>query len=72
VARALSRKRILVLFFRQRGADDSATAAAVKGVRGMKRVAVFRAPITKLAKYRGLVSGLASPRLSWTIHGRRE
>jgi len=58
VARALSRKQVLVLFFRQRAADDSATAAAVKGVRGTKGVAVFQAPITKLAKYRGLVSGL--------------
>jgi len=58
VARALSRKEILVLFFRQRAADDSATAAAVQGVRGTKGVAVFQASITKLAKYRGLVSGL--------------
>jgi len=58
VARALSRKQVLVLFFRQRAADDSATAAAVKGVRGTKGVAVFQAPITKLAKYRGVVSGL--------------
>ena len=58
VARALSRKQVLVLFFRQGAADDSATAAAVKGVRGTKGVAVFQAPITKLAKYRGVVSGL--------------
>ena len=58
VARALSRKQVVVLFFRQRAADDSATAAAVRGVRGTKGVAVFQAPITQLAKYRGLVSAL--------------
>ena len=58
VARALSRKQVVVLFFRQRAADDRATAAAVQGVRGTKGVAVFQAPITRLAKYRGVVSGL--------------
>lgn len=58
VARALARRQVIVLFFRQSAADDSATAAAVKGVRGTKGVAVFQAPIIKLAKYRGLVSEL--------------
>ncbi|MBA3358831.1 MAG: hypothetical protein H0U20_05185 [Thermoleophilaceae bacterium] len=47
-----------MLFFRQSAADDSATATAVNGVRGTKGVAVFQAPISKLADYRGLVSGL--------------
>ena len=58
VARALVDRKVVVLFFRQAAADDLATAEAVNGVRGMKGVAVFAAPIAKLAKYRGLVSGL--------------
>ncbi len=50
--------RTVVLFFRQPAADDDATAAAVRSVRGIKGVSVFAAPITKLARYERVVSGL--------------
>jgi hypothetical protein len=48
----------VVLFFRQPAADDDATAAAVHSVRGIKGVSVFSAPITKLSRYRRVVSNL--------------
>jgi hypothetical protein len=58
VGKALVARRTVVLFFRQPAADDAATAAAVHSVRGAKGVAVFTAPITKLARYRGVTTGL--------------
>lgn len=58
VGKALAARRTVVLLFRQPGADDDATAAAVRSVRGVKGVSVFSAPITKLARYRRIVSGL--------------
>jgi len=58
VAKALQKRRTVVLFFRQPAADDDATAAAVRSVRGTKNVSVFTAPITKLARYRRVVSDL--------------
>lgn len=58
VAKALAARRTVVLFFRQPAADDDATAAAVRSLRGAKNVSVFSAPITKLARYRRVVSGL--------------
>lgn len=58
VTRALARKRTVVLFFYQRGsADDDATADAVSSVRGHAGVAVFSAPISRLADYRGVTGG---------------
>ena len=58
VARALAAKRTIVLFFRQAAADDSATAAALAGARKVKGVAVFSAPIERLARYSAVISGL--------------
>lgn len=55
VVRALARKRTVVLFFRQRGsADDDATARAVASLRGRRGLAVFSAPISRLADYRAI------------------
>jgi len=58
VAAAMAAHRTVVLFFRQPAADDDATAAAVGSVRGVKGASVFAAPISKLATYRGITSGL--------------
>jgi len=58
VSRALQRKRVVVLFFRQPGADDDATAAAVSSLRGRRNVSVFKDGIRRLARYRSIVSGL--------------
>lgn len=58
VKRALDAKRTVVLFFRQRGADDTATASAVASLRGMKRVSVFSDDISKLARYRRVIADL--------------
>ena len=56
VRRALARDRTVVLFFRQRGADDDATAKAVAGVRGRRGAAVFSAPISRLSDYSALTA----------------
>lgn len=58
VGKAFKARRTVVLFFRQPAADDDATAAAVRSLRGKKNVAVFTAPISKLARYRRVVTGL--------------
>ena len=58
LGKALQSKRTIVLFFRQSAADDDATAAAVRSVRGTKNVAVFTAPITKVARYRRVINDL--------------
>lgn len=58
VKRALDAKRIVVLFFRQSGADDKATASAVGSLRGAKRVSIFSADISKLARYRRVIANL--------------
>lgn len=58
VGRALRAKRVVVLFFAHRGADDDATAEAVNGLRGLKGVSIFRSDIDRLARYRGVVGGL--------------
>jgi len=59
LARALARRRVVVLFLRQhRGADDAATARAVTSIGDRKGVSVFRDGIDRVAKYRGIVSGL--------------
>lgn len=56
---ALDRHRVVVVLFRQRfGADDSATAAAVKGVRGMKGVSVFTDSIRRLSRYPRFIGAL--------------
>jgi hypothetical protein len=52
VDRALAARQALVLFFFEPGgADDGATAAAVDSLRGAPGVAVFSAPIERLASY---------------------
>lgn len=59
VARALDKKRVVVLFFRQSGsADDRAVAGAVKAQRGRKGVSVFSDSIARLARYRGVIGSL--------------
>ena len=59
VVRALSQDQVVVLFFSQSGsADDSATRDAVRGVKGMKRVAVFNAGIDQLAMYRPILANV--------------
>ncbi len=58
VRRALAAKRTVVLFFRQPGGDDIATASAVATLRGTKGVSVFSASISKLARFRRVVGSL--------------
>jgi hypothetical protein len=59
VARALAKKRVVVLFFRQSGsADDRAVARAVNGLKGRKGVSVFSDNISLLARYRAAVGQL--------------
>ena len=59
VARALAKKRVVVLFFRQSGsADDRAVAKAVNGLKGRKGVSVFSDNIARLARYRAAVGTL--------------
>src|SRR5436189_8178 len=59
VVRALGQDQVVVLFFSQDGsADDSATRAAVNGVKGMKGVAVFNAGIDELASYRPILTNV--------------
>lgn len=67
VGRALARKRVVVLFFAQRGADDEFTAEAVKAVRGKKGVSVFRDKIERLAVYRRLTNGLGVAQAPATV-----
>ena len=58
VTRTIDSGRTAVLFFFQPGAaDDGATAAAVRGVRGQRGVRVFAVPIGDVADYRAVVSG---------------
>jgi cytoskeletal protein RodZ len=58
VTKALADKRVVVLFFYQRGsADDDATGKAVDSLRGRSGVKVFSAPITRLADFRGVTGG---------------
>ncbi len=63
VARALDAKRTIVLLFRQDAADDSLTSDAVDGVRGMRGVSVFAAPIERLDRYRAVIGGLGITRV---------
>lgn len=58
VGKAFKARRTIVLFFRQPAADDDATAKAVGSVRGVKGVSVFSAPLSRLADYRRVVTGL--------------
>ena len=59
VVRALGQDQVVVLFFSQKdSADDSATRAAVDGVKGMKGVAVFNAGIDQLAMYRPILANV--------------
>ena len=58
VGHALRSRRVVVLFFRQRGADDAATARAVRSLRGLERTSVFRDGIRHLSRYRAVVGGL--------------
>lgn len=58
VERALDRGQTVVLFFSAPGADDRATARAVDSLRSRPGVRVFRDPIRRLARYRGLIGAL--------------
>jgi outer membrane biosynthesis protein TonB len=59
VARALAKKRVVILFFRQSGAaDDRAVASAVNAQKGRKGVSVFSDKISRLARYRAAVGQL--------------
>jgi hypothetical protein len=51
VARAIKSDSVVLLFFRQRGADDNAVASAVNAQRGRKGVAVFTLPVGQAPKY---------------------
>lgn len=67
VGRALARKRVVVLFFGQRGADDAFTADALKAIRNRKGVSVFRDRIERLAAYRSVTSGLGVAQAPATV-----
>jgi pyruvate/2-oxoglutarate dehydrogenase complex dihydrolipoamide acyltransferase (E2) component len=57
VARAIGDRRIVVLFFHQRGGlDDRVTAAAVDSVRSRTRAAVFSDRIDNIDRYAPIVS----------------
>jgi hypothetical protein len=58
VARALQAEKTVVLFFRQPGADDDATASAVHSIKSGRHVAVFSDRITHLARYQRVVTDL--------------
>jgi hypothetical protein len=59
VQRAIRADRRVVLFFYKPGsADDRATARGVAALRGDRGVAVFTDPISRLARYRGLIGDL--------------
>ncbi len=59
VERAIdARKRVVLFFYKPGSADDRATGQAVDGLRGTRGVAVFKDPIGRLAKYRGLIGEL--------------
>jgi hypothetical protein len=51
ITRAIKSNDVVVLFFRQRGADDNAVAGAVNAQRGRKGVAVFILPVGQAPKY---------------------
>ncbi|MBV9212019.1 MAG: hypothetical protein JOZ25_00025 [Actinobacteria bacterium] len=58
-AKALGSGKVVVLFFTRPGtADDSATAAAVHSLKGMKRVAVFDASLDRIAQYRPIIANV--------------
>jgi hypothetical protein len=59
VKRALDKKRVVILFFRQpHSADDAAVASAVNAQRSRKGVSVFTDSIARLARYRAVVGQL--------------
>jgi hypothetical protein len=59
VARALGRRKTVVILFRGSGsADDRATGRAVAALRGQRGVAVFTDEIGRLGRYRAVVGEL--------------
>jgi hypothetical protein len=60
VASAFASHKVVVLFFRGAGADDTATAAAVRSFKSSagRGVAVFMDKLSNLADYRRVVEGL--------------
>jgi hypothetical protein len=60
VASAFADHKVVVLFFRGTGADDTATAAAVRSFKSSagRGVAVFMDKLSNLADYRRVVEGL--------------
>lgn len=58
-AKALGQGKVVVFFFTRPGtADDSATAAAVHSLHGMKNVAVFDANLSDIASYRPMLQNV--------------
>jgi hypothetical protein len=60
IADAFAHHKVVVLFFRGRGADDDATAEALRAVKATAhgKVAVFSDKLSNLADYRRIVEGL--------------
>jgi hypothetical protein len=58
VARAIARRRVVVLGFFQPGADDRASAAAVAGVRDERGVVVFVDRIANVGRYGPIVQSV--------------
>jgi hypothetical protein len=58
VARALADRDVVVLLFSHKGADDAATRASVRSLRGRRGVAVFSEDLKHLSNYRRIVAGL--------------
>ena len=58
-AKALGQGKVVVFFFTRPGTpDDSATAAAVRSLHGMKNVAVFKANLSDIATYRPMLQNV--------------
>jgi hypothetical protein len=59
VAKALADRDVVVLLFSHTGADDAATRASVRSLRGRRGVAVFNEDLKHLSNYRRIVAGLS-------------
>jgi hypothetical protein len=67
VARALERRRIVVLFFGQRrSAEDAVTSSGVRALR-RRRVAVFTDSVERLPVYARVVGGLGVSQAPATV-----
>ena len=72
IKRAVANRRVVILFFRQRGADDDAVAGSVDSVRGRKGVSVFTLPVGRAPKYAdvGGANVVRAPTLVLLVKGR--